>query len=148
MGKSPLHQCPLDVLSVINRYYFADLPTGPERKTPGIALRAACKYGYYQTVLTLLQKPTTNINEANSHGQTALHKAAVVGFDLICGLLLEHGIKIDTQFDILVVKHRHPTTALWLAADQGHVAVVAKLLEYSADASLSTGGVSPLGQAC
>jgi len=127
-------QCSNDVLSVINRYYFA------ERQTP---LLTASLHGYYGVVRALLETPETNVlaRQNGPKGRTALHMAAFSGFD--CELLLEHGIDVN-------ISCMGGITALSYAVHEGDVAVVKTLLRHHADVNLSTEhkNESPLMRAC
>jgi len=66
--------------------------------------------------------------ERDITGETALHRAALLGFDAVAEALLKNGAPIDTL-------NKLGFTPLMLAALSGYVEVVRLLLEYGADPS-------------
>ena len=95
----------------------------------------------YASVEKILDHPGLDIiNKLDDFGQTALHKAAIKGFDEIVDILLK-------QKDVDVhAKDTKGATALFLAAKNGHTDVVSMLLKSLANPNVNLGAtlISPL----
>jgi ankyrin repeat domain-containing protein 50 len=84
-------------------------------------LMVASYFGH-ETVVRLLLREGTDVNEKESHGRTALHEAARKGYEVVVRLLLEHGADVTAT-------DQHRQTALHLAISNSHAAVVRQLLK-------------------
>lgn len=103
-------------------------------------LMNACSVGYLQAVIQLLRGgANSNLHSHQGNNETALHFAAARGFDAVVVAMLEHG-----SLDVNSVTSINDT-ALFMAAQSGHLKVVDTLLLAGASTEAKrVDGFSPL----
>ena len=100
-----------------------------ELRTP---LHLAAHGGHVSCVLQLVGRPgrvrmtPAEVDAADVHGRTALHKAAWKGFDLVCDVLLRAGASLDTKTKygftpLMLAEYEFPTNAALIALLSGNV---------------------------
>ncbi|KAL2162477.1 hypothetical protein VTH06DRAFT_7391 [Thermothelomyces fergusii] len=105
-------------------------------------MQIVCKNGQLELIPILLQSKILEIDDTDVQGTTAVHEAAISGFNKCVEVLLEHGADPD-------IVDKLNRTALHSAARKGHTETVRVLLRFTRQPNvLDKKGWSPLFCAC
>lgn len=138
-------------LYVCSKFGYSDiakfiLKTDPylverSEKSGVLPLHVACKYGYFDVALTLLEHKS-NINKPNKNTYTPLHICCLHGHNELAKQLIGSGAKINLCSSI----HGTP---IFVASINQHLEVVNTLLRNGADVNKGlVSGFTPLHAAC
>ncbi|TKA80599.1 hypothetical protein B0A55_02917 [Friedmanniomyces simplex] len=121
-----------DLLYATNLFGVAGLTNlWKDVKPPRLALNRACAGGHLGTVQRILQGGC-EIDAPDTVGWTALHQAARRGDRQLIALLVQHGADLNAETPYLA---DGSGTAVYLAAQKGHIDLVYDLLAAGAEPS-------------
>ena len=145
-GRSPLHfACASGVLDVVKMLVEAGAGVCVTDSDGCTCLHYAARYGNIETVRYLVGLPEVDVNHADCHNHTALHKAVVKQHTEVVQVLIDAGADVNAHN----IEGLH-YTALHTAVVNKRTEVVQILIDAGADidAQNNEGRSTPLHSAC